>query len=74
MSANAAFTFDVYACCRLGPQVNIKTYEGAEHTEILSNDAAVADLLQILHEEYTPTLLQRLSDTVSNFRTRGQFR
>lgn len=38
--------------CRLGPQVVIKTYKGAEHTEILKNDEAVADLLDILTEDF----------------------
>lgn len=59
--------------CRLGPQVVVRTYEGAEHTEILTNDAAVADLLNILHEDYAPLFLERLFNTVSSFRGRKQF-
>ena len=40
----------------------IKTYKGAEHTEILENDEAVADLLDILTEDFnnTPGFLQRI--------------
>ena len=48
--------------CRLGPQVITRTYEGAEHTEILTNNAAVADLLNILHEDYAPSILERLAN------------
>ena len=44
---------EVRLCCyRLGPQAVVKTYKGAEHTEILSNDDAVADLLDILTEDF----------------------
>ena len=48
--------------CRLGPQVVIKTYKGAEHTKILENDDAVADLLDILTEDFSkmPGFLQRV--------------
>ena len=48
--------------CRLGPQVVVKTYKGAEHTEILGNDEAVADLLDILTEDFSkmPGFLQRI--------------
>ena len=48
--------------CRLGPQVVIKTYKGAEHTEILENDEAVADLLDILTEDFSkmPGFLQQI--------------
>ena len=64
--------------CRLGPQAVIKTYKGAEHTEILSNDAAVADLLDILTEDFTykasfSNLLKGLWGSLSTFRGRGQF-
>ena len=40
----------------------IKTYKGAEHTEILKNDDAIADLLDILTENFdkTPAVLKRL--------------
>lgn len=51
----------------------VRTYDGAEHTEILTNDAAVADLLNILHEDYAPSFLERLYNSVSSFRGRGQF-
>lgn len=48
--------------CRLGPQVVVKTYKGAEHTEILKNDEAVADLLDILTEDFAtvPGFLGRI--------------
>lgn len=40
----------------------VKTYKGAEHTEILENDEAVADLLHILTEDFAkvPGFLGRL--------------
>ena len=64
--------------CRLGPQAVIKTYKGAEHTEILSNDAAVADLLDILTEDFTykasfSNLLKGLWGSLSTYRGSGQF-
>ena len=58
---------------RLGPQVVIKTYKGAEHTEILTHDDAVADLLVILTEDLRimPGLLQRLWGMLPTFRTQA---
>lgn len=42
----------------------VKTYKGAEHTEILENDETVADLLDILTEDFSklkmPEFLQRI--------------
>lgn len=66
------------ACTKLGPQAVIKTYKGAEHTEILTNDAAVADLLDILTEDFKvmPAFLRRFWGSlpyISTFRSRGQF-
>lgn len=60
---------------RLGPQAVIKTYKGAEHTEILTNDAAVADLLDILTEDFRvlPAFLRRVWGSLPSFRSRGQF-
>ncbi|KAA6421991.1 MAG: Lecithin:cholesterol acyltransferase family [Trebouxia sp. A1-2] len=63
------------ACTKLGPQAVIKTYKGAEHTEILTNDAAVADLLDILTEDFRvlPAFLRRVWGSLPSFRSRGQF-
>ena len=60
---------DFLCCCRLGPQAIIKTYKGAEHTEILTNDAAVADLLEILTEDFSimPAFLRRLWGSLPSF-------
>lgn len=57
------------ACTKLGPQAIIKTYKGAEHTEILTNDAAVADLLEILTEDFSimPAFLRRLWGSLPSF-------
>ncbi|KAL3143630.1 hypothetical protein ABBQ38_002426 [Trebouxia sp. C0009 RCD-2024] len=61
------------ACTKLGPQVVVRTYKGAEHTEILTNDDAVADLLDILTEDFrtAPGILQRFWGMLPNFRTQG---
>ena len=61
--------------CRLGPQVVVKTYKGAEHAEILQNDNAVADLLDILTEDFsrTPSFLRKFWGSMRNYRSRGQF-
>ena len=62
-----------FVLLRLGPQAVVRTYKGAEHTEILTNDDAVADLLNILTEDFrtAPGLLQQLWGMLPTFRSQG---